>query len=639
LIDTPGHVDFGGDVTRAIRAVDGAMVVVCAVEGAMPQTETVLRQALREKVKPVLFINKVDRLINELKLTPNKIQERFIGTIDDVNQIIVTFAPKEFIKEWQMRVEEGNVCFGSSVDKWALSFPIMKKKGLTFKDIYDAYAIEGTDREVALKKLRDKAPLHEGVLDMVASHLPTPKQAQKYRIPKIWKGDLTSPEGKSLINCDPNGPMVFCVTKVMVDPLAGEIAVGRLFSGTAKRGEDAHLSLSQMSSIVQQIYIFKGPQKFPVDLVPSGNIIGIGGLKGAFSGETISSQKDIVPFEEITHIFDPVVTKAIEAKNPKYLPKLIQVLRNITKEDPTLKAKINLETGEHLLSGLGELHLEIIENRITRDMKLEIVTSPPIVVYRESVIGSSPEMEGKSPNKHNKFYISVSSLSEAVNKAIVEGEIPKGRIKKKNLELIHKFIDLGMDKKEARRVIDVFEDNILLDMTAGIVHIGEVLDMTSNSFRAIVKEGPIAREPLSKVRIMLHDAKLHEDSIHRGPAQVIPAVREAIRGAMNAAGPKILEPIQTIRIDAPSQFMGVVSKLVQGRRGQLVDVTQEREHLIIIGKLPVAESFGFTSDLRSATEGRGVWSLMESEFVPIPKELEQDVIKRIRSRKGLKEGQ
>jgi elongation factor 2 len=639
LIDTPGHVDFGGDVTRAVRAVDGAMVVVCAVEGAMPQTETVLRQALREKVKPILFINKVDRLINELKLTPEKIQERFIKTIDAVNKIIVNYAPKEFLKDWQIRVEEGNVCFGSSVDKWALSFPIMKKNGLTFKDIYDAYALNEPERTEALKKLMEKAPLHEGVLDMVAKHLPDPIEAQKYRIPKIWKGDPNSEEGKSLVGCDPKGPMIFCATKVVVDPLAGEITVGRLFSGTARRGEEIFLSLAQVQGRIQQIYVYKGPQKFPVDEVPAGNIIGIAGIKGASSGETVSSKKDIKPFEEIKHIFEPVVTKAIEAKNPKDLPRLIQVLNNLTKEDPTLRAKINLETGEHLLSGLGELHLEIVEHKIERDWGVPIVTSPPIVVYRESVVGKSGEVEGKSPNKHNKFYMSISPLEDSIYNAIVSGDIPEGRIKKKDLELIQKFVDAGMDKEEARRVMDVFEDSMLLDMTKGIVQIGEVLEMVSASFREVAKEGPIAREPMSKVKLMLHDAKLHEDAIHRGPAQVIPAVRESIKGAVQEAGPRILEPVQTIRIDSPIVYMGSISKIIQGRRGQLVDMQQEREHLVIIAKLPVAESFGFTSELRSATEGRGVWSLMESEFVPLPKELEQEVVKKIRQRKGLKEGQ
>jgi len=634
LIDTPGHVDFGGDVTRAMRAVDGALVLVCAVEGAMPQTETVLRQALRERVKPILFINKVDRLINELKLTPEKIQERFTKIIEEVNKIIASYAPKEFLPDWQIRVDKGTVAFGSAVDKWALSFPIMQKKGITFKDVYNAYMLEGEEREEALRRLRELAPLHEVVLDMVVRHLPNPLEAQKYRIPRIWRGDLESDVGRALLNCDEKGPMVFCVTKVVVDPQAGEIVVGRIFSGTLKKGQDIKLILANREGRIQQIYIYKGPHRYPIEEVPAGNIVGIGGIKGASSGETISTQ-EVEPFEEIKHIFEPVVTKAIEAKNPRDLPKLIQVLRDLTKEDPTLKAKINEETGEHLLSGLGELHLEIVEHKIERDRGIPITTSPPIVVYRESVSKPSDVKEGKSPNKHNKFYITVEPLEDKVYQAIVSGDIPEGRVKKKDLNLINKLVELGLPKEEARRVADIFGSNILLDMTSGVVHIGEVIEMVVNAFRDVMKEGPIAKEPVSKVKVKLMDAKLHEDSIHRGPAQVIPAVRDAIKQAIMDADPLLLEPVQTIRIDAPIRYMGAISKIIQSRRGQLLSMEQEGEHLVVMAKLPVAESFGFTSELRSATEGRGFWSLVDSKFQKLPKELEEKVIKNIRKRKGM----
>ncbi|MGZ7115977.1 MAG: GTP-binding protein, partial [Methanobacterium sp.] len=150
LIDTPGHVDFGGDVTRAMRAVDGAVVVICAVEGIMPQTETVLRQALKENVKPVLFINKVDRLINELKLDGDELQQRFIKIIASANKIIRSMAPKEFKNEWTARVEDGSVAFGSAYHNWAINVPIMQKTNITFKDIYE-YCIDENQKELAIK--------------------------------------------------------------------------------------------------------------------------------------------------------------------------------------------------------------------------------------------------------------------------------------------------------------------------------------------------------------------------------------------------------------------------------------------------------------------------------------------------------
>ncbi len=631
LIDTPGHVDFGGDVTRAIRAIDGAIVIVDAVEGVMPQTETVLRQALREYVKPVLFINKVDRLISELRLPPEKMQEQLLKVISGVNKLISRMAPKEFRDQWLVNVQNGSVAFGSAIDKWALSFPWMKQNNITFKDIIDAYN-KGED---AIKELMEKAPLHRVLLDMVVKHLPNPAEAQKYRVPRLWLGDLDTPEGKALLECDPKGPLVMNVTKVMMDPHAGEIAVARIYSGTLKRGENVYLSFSGSESKVQQIFLWKGNQRFPIEEVPAGNIVGVSGLRGVSSGETVTSDPNIAPFEKIKHIFEPVVTKAFEPKNPKDLQKLIIALKNKEREDPTLRVEVNEETGEILVSGLGELHLEIIEDWLRREQKLEIQTSPPIVVYRESVSKVSPTIEGKSPNKHNKFYIHVEPLPENIWRALSEGELPEGRVKKKAEEIVNKLIELGMTREEAKRVKDIFQDNIFIDATKGIVHIGEVMEMCLDAFEEVMKAGPLAKEPVIGVKVVLEDAVLHEDAIHRGPAQVIPAVRDAIKEAMLQADPVLFEPVQTLRIDAPAEYMGGISRIIQSRRGQILEMDQDEDHLIVKARMPVAESFGFTTSLRSETAGRGFWTFIDSKFERIPRELQNNVVKKIRERKGL----
>src|SRR5256885_1306850 len=232
LIDTPGHVDFGGDVTRAMRAIDGVIILVDAVEGIMPQTETVIRQALKERVRPALFINKVDRLVNELKISPEQMQQRFTKIITEVNNRIRKWLPEDMGEKWMVHVEAGSVAFGSAFHKWALSVPFMKKSGITFKDVYK-HCQEGT-----MKELAKKAPLHSVVLNMVIRHLPNPLEAQKVRIPIIWKGDLESPVGKAMMTVDENGPVGYMVTKIIVDPQAGEGAAGRLFSGKIRRGQD-----------------------------------------------------------------------------------------------------------------------------------------------------------------------------------------------------------------------------------------------------------------------------------------------------------------------------------------------------------------------------------------------------------------
>ncbi|MFP4524175.1 MAG: elongation factor EF-2 [Candidatus Woesearchaeota archaeon] len=633
LIDTPGHVDFGGDVTRAMRAVDGAVVLSCAVEGMMPQTETVLRQALRERVKPILFINKVDRLIKELKLTPEAMQERFVKTITEVNKHIRNIAEKEYGEKWQVQVDDGSVCFGSAFHNWALSVPYMKKKGISFKDVIDAYE---SDDEEKRKELGKKAPLHEVLLNAVIKHLPNPVDAQEYRIPKIWHGDTESEFGKALAKADPNGPLGFVATKVVVDPQAGEITMGRLYSGTAKRGMQVHLAKAKDDLRVQQVYIYNGAKKEIVDNVPAGNIIGLGGLKGAYPGETVSEGEQ-EPFEAIKHIFDPVITKAIEAKKASDLPKLVDVLMQISKEDPSIKVEINQETGEHLLHGMGELHLEITENRIKSEKHMEVETSPPIVVFREAINGKSPQSaEGKSPNKHNKFYFKVEPLDEQMVEAIKEDKVPSGRVKKKDSSLWDALQEAGMDSKETRNVRDIYNRNIFVDATRGIVHINEIIEMVLDMFEEVMDQGPIAREPCTGVKVILEDVKLHEDAIHRGPAQVYPAVRDGIRLAMMTAKPVMFEPIQTLEFDAPEEYMGEISKLIQNKRGQLLDMQQEGVSVKVQGKLPVAEMFGLASDLRSATGGRGSSYLVDQSFEKLPEELQNKIISQIRERKGLK---
>jgi len=629
LIDTPGHIDFSGDVTRAMRAVDGAIVLVDAVEGIMPQTETVFRQALRERVKPVLFINKVDRLIRELKLTPEQMQHRFVVVIENINKLIQSLAPDEFKDKWQVSVQDGSVSFGSAIHKWALSFPYMQRTKLTFKDVIDAYM------EEKQSELAKKAPLHKVVLNMVVHHHPNPVQAQKYRIPRIWHGDAESEVGKSLLNCDPNGELAFIVTKIVVDKHAGEISAGRLFSGTIRHGEEIYLNGAKKRVRVQQLNIYRGAGRVQIDEAVAGNIIGIVGLKDTFAGETIS-EHEIEPFEAIKHIFEPVVTKAIEAKRPSDLPKLIEVLRQVNKEDPTIIIEINEETGEHLMHGMGELHLEVIENRIKSEKGVEVVTSPPLVVYRETVSKKSAEVEGKTPNKHNLFFFTVEPLNDKIYNAIKRGELPEGRLKKKNQELWNLFISFGMDAKEARQVFEIYKGNILIDNTRGIVQINEVIDLIADGFEQVMNAGPLAREPCDKVLVRIADMKLHEDAIHRGPAQVYPAVREGIRGAMVSADTVIFEPLQTLEIDAPEQCLGEMSKLIQNKRGQLLDVISEAGMISVKCKLPVAEMFGFTSDLRSATGGRGSHFLVDQGFEKLPRELQEKVIRKIRERKGLK---
>lgn len=627
LIDTPGHVDFGGDVTRAMRAVDGAIVVVCAVEGIMPQTETVLRQALKENVRPVLFINKVDRLINELKLDANELQERFIKIIANANKLIKNMAPEEFREKWQVRVEDGSVAFGSAYHNWAINVPIMQETGINFNDIYK-YCKEDNQKELA-----QKVPLHQVLLGMVVEHLPSPAESQAYRVPIIWSGDLESEEGQAMLKTDPDGPLAVMVTDVSIDKHAGEVATGRVYGGAIEKGSEVFLVGSHSKARVQQVGVYMGPERVNTDKVPAGNIVAITGAKNAVAGETICDVgRKIKAFEGLEHISEPVVTVAVEAKNTKDLPKLIEVLRQVGKEDPTVRVEINEETGEHLISGMGELHLEIIAYRIN-EKGVEIETSEPIVVYRETVSGTAGPVEGKSPNKHNRFYIEIEPVEESVMKAIQEGKIKEGRVKGK--EMAKTFIEAGMDKEEARRVWDVYEKNLFINMTRGIQYLDEIKELLMDGFESAMDNGPIAKEKVMGVKIKLMDAKIHEDAVHRGPAQVLPAIRKGIFGAMMSAEPTILEPIQKVFINVPQDYMGSATREIQNRRGQIVNMTQEGDMVTVESTVPVAEMFGFAGDIRSATEGRCLWSTENAGFEKLPNELQHTIIRVVRTRKGL----
>ncbi|MHC1626839.1 MAG: elongation factor EF-2 [Methanoculleaceae archaeon] len=628
MIDTPGHVDFGGDVTRAMRAVDGAVVVVDAVEGAMPQTETVLRQALKEGVRPVLFINKVDRLINELKVDATEMQIRLGRVIDKVNRLIKGMNEEMYRKGWRLDAANGTVAFGSALYNWAVSVPFMQKSGVSFKDVYERC------NAGEMSWLARQSPLYAVVLDMVVRHLPSPIEAQKRRIGVIWHGDVKSPVGEAMYNVDRDGPVALMITDISFDPHAGEVATGRLFSGTLQRGAELYvMGTAGRANRVTQVSVFMGAERIEVDRLPAGNIAAVTGLKDAIVGSTVTSLKEMTPFESIKHYSEPVMTVAVEAKNMKDLPKLINVLRQVAKEDPTVKVTINEETGEHLISGMGELHLEIITHRIKRDKGVEIVTSPPIVVYRETVTGKAGPVEGKSPNRHNRFYIEVEPLEPAVVEAIQNGDISMNL---PALERRDALIALGMDKEEAKNVTAIEGTNVFLNMTKGIQYLNETMELVLDGWREAINGGPLADEYVQNTKVRLVDVKLHEDAIHRGPAQVIPAVRSAVKAAMLMAGDTLLEPMQKIVITVPQEQMGNATSQIQGRRGQVLDMMSEGDMITVVGKAPVAELFGFAGDLRSATEGRAMWSTEFAGFEPVPSNILSGTVMAIRRRKGLK---
>jgi len=635
LIDTPGHIDFSGAVTRSLRAVDGALVVVDAVEGPMTQTETVLMQALRERVRPILFINKVDRLIKEIKLTPEEIQRKFAKIIVRINTLIEKYAPPEHKKDWQVKVEDGRVAFGSALHKWGLNLPHMKAKGVTFQEIIDAYAGDPDDVAKKVEALSKKAPLYEPILDMFCEHLPNPLDAQPYRQSQIWPGDLESPVGKAMAKVDPNGPLLMCITTIEVDPHSGVVAIGRVFSGTVEKGKTVSLVTTRQKGTIQQVYMSMATDRVIVDKIPAGNIAALSGLPSIHVGETVAEENVATqPFEGLKYVSDPVVTVAVEPADVKDLPLFDKVIHKLTLEDPNLHFVINKESGEYLLSGMGELHLEVTAYRM-QEAGLKVKISKPIVIYRETITQDykGPPIMGKSPNKHNKLWVTIERLSDEVIEAIKMGKISEMQTRDERQKILTK--QYGWPTEDARNVIAIEGTNILVNRIKGRQYVEEIIDHVKSGFREAVYASVLAKEPAYGLKVNLEDIMVHEDPVHRGPAQILPMTWRPIWCSFLLSNPKLLEPILSFECKVPNEFVSNVIGIVQKRRGKILDMVNEEDMVIVKAEMPVAESFGIADELRSSTQGRAFWATQFSRWAPVPESMQADIIRQIRERRGL----
>jgi len=625
LIDTPGHVDFSGRVTRSLRAIDGCVVVVDAVEEVMVQTETVTRGALEERVKPSLFINKMDRLFKELHLSPKEIQAKLARIIRDFNGLIELYGEQQFRDKWKVNPNAGNVGFGSAKDRWGLNLNMIQEKGLNLSDVMSLYENENYE------ELSKRAPLHEAVLSMIINHTPLPQVAQKYRIPKIWHGNVESEVGQAMVNCDKDGPIVMCTSDMKVDPQAGVVATGRLFSGTVSSGAPVHLIGARADYRIQQVCLYMGQFREVVRSLPCGNIPALLGLGKAYSGETISSVRDIIPFEVMQYVSEPVVTIAVEPKHSKDLPRLIEQLRRLSIEDPNLVTKINEETGEYLISGMGHLHLDIASTWI-RKAGLEITTSTPIVLYRETVRKEGKVFEGKSPNKHSRIFVKVEPLQPDVIGLIRKGEISDYTDKAKLAKILREH---DWEPNEAKGVWRIDEhNNILTDVTKGLQRLDVVKDSIISAFNWSFEDGPIAQEVV-RVKVSLVDAQIHEDPVHTGPAQIMPATRRSLFASFLSADPTLLEPILKINVKIPAEQVGNVTRIVVSKRGKIVSMDQKEHIMQVIGEIPTSEAFDLAEVMRGATAGKAFWGTEFSRWNFVPASLVGEIIREIRTRKGL----
>jgi elongation factor 2 len=660
LVDTPGHLDFSGKVTRALRIADGVVVIVDSVEEVSSQTETVVRQALQEAVRPLLFVNKIDRLFNELKLDDNEIKEKFGRIIQDFNKLIYMYGDEMAKSEWLVSAEAGSVIFGSALHKWGFVIPQLIKEKINFGYFHKAYS-QGMSED-----LPKKFPVWKCVLAAVVQFLPNPKEAQSYRIKTIWSGDPESKIGKAIRNCDPDGPLVIGLSKVQKIKNRF-IGTGRIFSGTLKRGKGVYLVNHQSTSAVNQLSIFMGSRLETVSELYPGNIAAIGGVKDLRSGETLFDKKykdNAKPFENVKYVSEPVVTVAVEPAMLKDLNDLQTILEEIVIEDPNISVDVSSDSGECLLSGMGPLHLEIITNMI-KERGIEVEVSNPTSVFHESIRESSSYHTATSPNELNSITLKLNRLDKStvdyirsVKSQIIENDILRVKNLPENTKFssyeaegiwkIDKYQNVILSRLKEDCGVDYDEEDnpIIPKGKAKKSKSGKVQDADRKipvemrghiieSINGVLGHGKIAQEPISEIEIIIKDITLSSEADAANFFEISNMIRTAMNECLEEAIPVLLEPIYKMLITTPEEYIGVVTSLISQYQGKILEITQDLFKTHITAKMSVRHSIEFAQDIRGDTSGRVFWQNLFDSFSLVPEHEKETIIQNIKFRKGL----
>jgi elongation factor 2 len=727
LIDSPGHVDFSSEVTAALRVTDGALVVVDCVEGVCVQTETVLRQALTERIKPVVIINKVDRALLELQVSKENLYQSFQRTIESVNVVISTYHDVA-LGDVQVYPDQGTVAFGSGLHGWgftlrqfaaryAKKFGVDKEKMMVklwgdnffnpatrkwttksdhegkqlerafnmfvldpiFK-IFDAVTnfkkdsiapmlekldvkLSQEERDLEGKALlkvimRKFLPAGDSLLEMIVINLPSPATAQRYRVETLYEGPMDDESAVGIRDCDPKGPLVLYVSKMVPTSDKGRFyAFGRIFSGTVRSGPKIRIQGPNylpgkkedlFIKSIQRTILMMGRYIEPIEDCPAGNICGLVGIdQFLLKSGTLTTSETAHNMKVMRFSVSPVVQVAVEVKNAADLPKLVEGLKRLSKSDPCVQAWIS-ETGEHIVAGAGELHLEICLKDLQEDHAgVPLKISDPVVPYRETVKAESSIVAlSKSQNKHNRLYIKAMPIDEELTKAIEAGTVSSRDDFKARARVLAD--EYGWDVTDARKIWcfgpDTTGPNLLVDVTKGVQYLNEIKDSCVAALQWATKEGVCAEENMRGVRFNILDVTLHADAIHRGGGQIIPTCRRACYAACLLATPGLQEPVYMVEIQCPENAIGGIYSCLNKRRGQVFSEEQRPGTPMFTVKayLPVNESFGFNGELRSHTAGQAFpqcvfdhWEVMTGSPLDKGSKLEE-LVTKMRVRKGLK---
>jgi elongation factor 2 len=727
LIDSPGHVDFSSEVTAALRVTDGALVVVDCVEGVCVQTETVLRQALGERVRPVLMVNKVDRALLELMLPPEECYQSFTRAIETVNVVIATYND-EAVGDVQVYPTKGTVAFGSGLHQWGFTLKkfaktyaqkfgiaeekMMEKlwgnwyfdakgkkwttsdKGGTLKRAFVQFIMDPivkmcnavmeekkqkytkmlkavnvtlpTDAKDLVGKpllkriMQTWLPASDAVLEMIVVHLPSPVAAQSYRVGTLYDGPLDDTAANAIRTCKPDGPLVMYISKMVPTSDKGRFyAFGRIFSGTVKTGQKVRMlgpnyvpgkKTDLWVKNVQRTIIMMGRFVEQVSDIPCGNTCGLVGVdQYLLKSGTITDVEDACCIKTMKFSVSPVVRVAVEPKTAQDLPKLVEGLKRLAKSDPMVQCSTE-ESGEHIIAGCGELHLEICLKDLQEDfMGCPVKISEPVVSFREAVTEESDRTcLAKSPNKHNRLYMKAQPLGDELTDIIEakEEELmgPRADVKLRGRYLADNH---GWDVGEARKIWAYGPDgtgpNLLVDSTKAVQYLSEIKESFVGGFGWCSAEGPITGEQIRGVRFNVLDVTMHADAIHRGMGQIMPPARRVCYSSIATAAPCLYEPVFLVDIQVPQNAMGGCYGVLSGRRGHVFAEEQRpgTPMMQLKAYLPVAESFGFDKDLRSNTGGKAFPQCSFDHWQPLtgdpldPGCLAGKMVTKIRTRKEM----
>jgi elongation factor 2 len=592
LVDTPGHIDFSSHVTRGLRLTDGAVIVVDAIEGIMVQTETVTRQAMMELVRPVLFVNKVDRLFRERRLSARKTAEEINKVVREFNAMLGKYLDDKRLEEWEVSFSKGSLSVGSAIDKWGLDIATLREHtggSEESADLANAFLsilerIEEVYKTEKREELAAQLPVARVVLDSVVRIVPNPKVAQSYRIPLFWDGSPDSKIGKNLMECNDIGPCICMVGDVQPDRHASTVTAVRIFSGTLERAKPLTNMRTREQRKSLQIGMHMSKTRVDLSQVPAGNLAFITGLRDIAVGDTLidsegfkNSKETIHPMSALQYPTEPVVTYAIEPRKLAELGNIQDPIETYVKTDPALEFEVNPETGEMLLSGAGELHIEITVEKLTRQ-GIDVILGKPMVLLREQLTS-----DGSSCSSENE------SVSSFTIRAIIATEETAP-------ETLGSVID--QDPKSASWIVDTSNK---------INQFGDEAEWIKEAFRTIIRNGPSSGERMRRLGLLIERATFRSEAPETSWRDITQPLLEAARGSVLSGSPIVLEPWIHLEISSPEEHIGTLSSILSKRKGQVLEIDSDRSLFRIEAEIPVRESFGLANEIRTSTSGWATW--------------------------------